>query len=122
MRYVLLLSLLLAGLLFTSSAQGYEISLKDYENLKNEQEMDVYISGLGTGLESANNRLKSGKQAGLYCPPADTILRTNNFMEILEKEIASLKKTDPEGWQKREVGQTLLEGLLKTFPCKKKKE
>jgi len=119
MRYVLFL--LLAGFLFTSSAQGYEISLKDYENLRSEQEMDVYVSGLGTGLESANNRLKSGKQAGLYCPAADTILRTNNFMEIIDKEIASLKKTDPEGWQKREVGQTLLEGLIRTFPCAKKK-
>ena len=120
MKYALLLPLLAAAVLLAAPAQGYEISVKDYENLKNEQDMDVYMGGLGAGLLLANNRLQTKKQPALYCPPRDTVLRTDNFMKIVDSEIALLKKTDPGGWQKPEIGGVLLDGLIKTFPCPKK--
>jgi len=70
---------------------------------------ESYISGLGVGFSWYNvDMIMNGKP--LYCPPAKLAVTTENYIRILDDEIKRNKKIYIE--------PILLDGLIRTFPCK----
>lgn len=74
----------------------------------------IYVTGLGEGIEWANAQAK----VRLYCPPGELALGMDNYLDILDRQIAfdrnSQGKDFPEG---SPIGLELLFGLKRTFPC-----
>lgn len=92
-----------------------ELLLKDYEEVKEQQEFKTYIYGVGVGFEWANTILEGRKQAPLYCPPDKLALTEENFLGILDgtiNEKGTILGPDAP------VESILVVGLAETFPCK----
>lgn len=102
--------------IFASNCNA-EIMSGSYEKLKGTEELQIYISGVGSGLESANVYLIINNRAELYCVPNKLSLSANNYLDILDKSMnenrGKLEK------QECPLKLVLLFGLVKTFPCEK---
>lgn len=90
-------------------------SIADYERLKNNSTIKTYVLGLGEAFLYATIDLEFNKKAPLFCPPRQLALTTENYLQILDNEL----KTDKSFESDAPIGLVLLEGLKKTFPCKK---
>jgi len=95
-----------------------EMFLKDYEKLPlSEQEnIKIYIYGVGIGISWANVKLKGPQK--LYCDPQHLVMNDDNFLSILEREILYQKKVSPLAYKEFPIEMYLLQGLIRTFPCK----
>lgn len=92
-----------------------EISVKAYEGAKDSQSFKLYLSGVERGYSWANTALDLRGQAKLYCVPTKLSLTFENYANILAKELAD----NPEIYAlNTPVELILLNGLIKTFPCK----
>jgi hypothetical protein len=74
--------------------------------------IELYVTGLGTGFMTANAELKFEHKPLLYCQPGKLSLDTNNYVEMIEKEIAE-RKPDDSMW----LSIVLLSALQSIFPC-----
>jgi hypothetical protein len=114
-----LLSLIFWATAFCVSAEQDILSLKGYRNQKTNQEAmqltELYLKGIGEGLQLANSELEAvRRQQPLFCPPPQLSLRSSNFVDILEQEIKR------QAWRDdTPLALILLRGLQNTFPCPK---
>jgi hypothetical protein len=97
-----------------------EITVKDYLDNRDKESMQMYVRGLAEGIMSFQTVSEIVKHGRLICPP-DLALNTENFMSILDKQIAVMK-TD-KTYTSKEVDSFSLQmvmfsGLILTFPCK----
>jgi hypothetical protein len=90
-------------------------SVADYEKHKNSNTIKTYVLGLGEAFLYANINLEFNNKAPLFCPPRQLALTTENYVQILDKELRIENFFDSDA----PIGLVLLEGLKKTFPCKK---
>ncbi len=90
-------------------------SVADYEKHKNSNTIKTYVLGLGEAFLYATIDLEFNKKAPLFCPPRQLALTTENYIQILDNELRANKNFDSDA----PVGLVLLDGLKKTFPCKK---
>jgi hypothetical protein len=75
--------------------------------------MEVFLSGIANGLESANIEFSSENLKPIFCSPI--ALNFDNINDVLEKEY-SAKNMD---WKPDStVRSALLVGLKKMFPCR----
>lgn len=110
MKKIICLSLVLCA--FHAAAAP---SVADYEKHKNSNTIKTYVLGLGEAFLYATIDLEFNKKAPLFCPPRQLALTTENYIQILDNELRGDKNFDSDA----PVGLVLLEGLKKTFPCKK---
>lgn len=93
-----------------------EVTMRDYDKVKESKWFKDYIYGVGVGYGWANAELEASGQPLLYCVPKNLALDVSNYIDILEREIRdSLNKNTLNS----SVELILLEGLQKTFPCSK---
>lgn len=92
-------------------------AIKASENSSDKLALEYYISGLGSGYFAANNVLKYEGNARFYCQPEKLLLKSANYMDILEKKAEKLDTTKSYN-TKVPIDMILLEGLRDTFPCK----
>ena len=119
-RLFVLVALAIAG-----SVQAQPV-LKDYPKLKAQPCFKMYIDGLGTGIREANVALLVRNQARLYCPPPKLAMHSENYIDILEREInagiTGITRPAPlppvPYPEDTPIETILLQGLQKTFPCK----
>lgn len=104
-------------LLFISGACSAQITVEIYKSAKGTQVENInkiYISGAGAAFDWANVKLKGTGQKPLYWPPQELALNAENYIGILDREIA---KDIVAG--KNPVDMYLINGLMATFPCKR---
>jgi hypothetical protein len=99
---------------FPVTAQYY---VTNYNDVKNNDEFIIFVNGVGEGLAVANAKLRSNNQNMLYCAPTKLVLKSANYMDILNREIKrnyhKYKATNAH------IELILLYGLENTFPCQK---
>jgi len=116
------------GILFFGISHLYaEVPVKDYRTaLSNPDSAAIvksYVSGLGNGMVYANEFSQRNKQAQpLFCAPSKLTLTGDNFVNLLDAQIKlSEERNGKEPTMNVPIGLLLLEGLVDTFPCEKKR-
>lgn len=109
------------ALLLTSAAYA-DIHVRDYKGAKAAggatwDQMKVFIAGSGTALGYANVELVRTNRLPLYCSPDSLRIRSDNFLDIIDTEMASHQSLVTDDTYIEEV---LIAGLMSTFPCKAK--
>ncbi len=75
--------------------------------------MRFYISGVGNALSFSNIALEQRGDKPFFCPPEKIALNVENYMDIIDKEIAR-KQKNPNNVP---VEVILYSGLVEVFPC-----
>lgn len=66
-----------------------EVTLDTYEIVGKNDEIKLFISGVGEGYSLANAELKvNRKLSPLYCEPDKVALNTDNYLQILDNYLA----------------------------------
>lgn len=98
--------------LFSIGTAHSEVSIQEYKSMTDENLTKIYISGLGKGIFWANLDANSLLKKKLYCPPGKLALAVDNYMQILNDEIArGIYPADTP------IEFVLLKGLERVFPC-----
>lgn len=115
---LILLLILMAG---SVPASGINFSqyraIKASTNSSDKLALEYFISGVGSGFFASNLILRYEGNERLYCQPEKLILKSVNYMEILENSAEKLKATKVD-YRKAPVDLLLLEGLRDKYPCK----
>jgi hypothetical protein len=97
-----------------------EVMVKDYREAMagspaEKSVMEIYIAGVGSGINWANVLATTRKQP-FYCQPEKLLLGTSDKLDIINREIegASARINNLDTWP---IGVLLLDGLMKKFPC-----
>jgi len=95
---------------------AFGLTLEAFESRENslaEQQMiEAYLHGLGSGLEYANARLGLKGESKLYCQPGGLALNPGNYISLIEG-VASRHDFLPND----PIDVMLLVGLEIEFPC-----
>ncbi len=119
MKKIGLVILALVTLLIFSAAEGAEWKAKDYQELKGDEALEIYVLGVGRGLLWANSAMKRQTGKSLFCHPEKMILQKENFLHILDDQIANdTREFGTEKVKDKSIELFLLRGLIATFPCK----
>lgn len=107
---------LVATLLIFFASPASSIGVQEYESLKlNSREfLEFYVQGLGDGYLRSSIIVRGRGDAGLYCPPMRLALNSENYIQIIDKEIANLNDSELAN---TDIGFILYDGLVKNFPC-----
>ncbi|MDD4357130.1 MAG: hypothetical protein PHN98_07740 [Smithellaceae bacterium] len=113
----MLITILLALTFLVSAVSNApaEVDFKEYKAIRNTKEFRLYLKGLGEGLRWANEELAARGSKALYCKSQKEVIGVEQYLEILKREVtenaAELSDDMP-------IGLILLNGLIKSFPCK----
>jgi hypothetical protein len=81
-------------------------------------QFNIHVGGIGDGFSWANTHLEKNRdQKPLYCQPEGLTLRDTNYVDILFDEV-SRSKPEFQKFPSGAKGLFLLDGLIRTFPCK----
>jgi hypothetical protein len=108
-----MIKLLAALSLCTALGQAHALNLDEYERIKDQELVKLYVSGVGQGIFWANTATEGKK---LYCPPPGLTMNIENFNSTLNKQIAFFRTT---AYYKADapIELLMLRGLQNTFPC-----
>lgn len=126
MRRRLRMSLVVVVSIALPAASLGEIDISKYrESIRThdgKELMDVYVSGVGEGLDWANASLINRGDRPLYCAPRTLSPNGKFYVSILLSQIKliSTRYTEEE-LGKLPIEPELLVGLQNTFPCSQKK-
>ena len=107
--------LILTFFFITLSMAGTEVNFKEYKTINKTVEFKLYLKGVGEGLEWANEELAARGSKALYCKPQKEVVDLEQYSEILNREVTENAR---ELIDDMPVGLILLNGLIKSFPCK----
>lgn len=124
MRSLLIIFLLAVGV----TGANAQMSVKQYQDIIATGDSDAinlvtsYIKGLGDGFVFYSVRAEdSVKQQPLFCQPDNLALHTENFVDIVNREIKkAVGAMSKEKLDAVPLATVLLSGLQETFPCKAK--
>lgn len=112
-----ILFLIAPSVAFSAGSLAEDLLVVEYKSTKNSQVTRQWVSGAGEAIYLTNYRLmKLGRQP-MFCPPETMRLMTENYVTILDLELATKGKRELPGLLS--VADVLLDGLTKTFPCSK---
>jgi hypothetical protein len=126
MRRRLRMSLVVVVSIALPAASLGEIDISKYrESIRThdgKEFMDVYVAGVGEGLDWANASLINRGDRPLYCAPRTLSPNGEFYVSILLSQIKliSTRYTEEE-LGKLPIEPELLVGLQNTFPCSQKK-
>ncbi len=86
--------------------------IRDYEKYKNTDFINFYLLGLGDGADIVESA-RDPKAKKLFCLPRNMNLNAENYANIIEDQMKK-RQYAPEF----PVSAVLVEGLMRTFPCK----
>ena len=121
-----LFGLILAAAIAPISTSAYALpdnwnSVGHYPEVRNETAVKIYLLAAGNSYLAANVELRATGKDELYCQPDQLALMGENYVEIFEKQLASLKGGASEELSRTVEGTpiefVLLQGLKATFPC-----
>ena len=107
----------LVTLSISGAAQAEDLLVSEYRIAKNSPTTRHWISAAGEAIYTMNYRLETTGRQVLFCPPDKMRLMTENYITILELELARQGKKEMLGLYS--VADILMDGLVRTFPCKK---
>jgi len=99
----------------TVSTALAEVNFKEYKAIKDTKEFKFYLKGVGEGMEWANEELTARGSKLLYCRPEKETIGIEKYSEILKREVTENARELSDDMP---VGLILLNGLIKSFPCK----
>lgn len=108
----------LSGLiLLVLSASANAVTVKQYADMKAKggDEWAIiasYVSGVGAGLLHANVQLVLDHEKPLFCPPQHLALNMDNYLALLDAELARAKPSSDVT-----IEVVLTYAILKAFPC-----
>jgi hypothetical protein len=80
--------------------------------------MKTYITGLGDGITWTEAQVEHNKGKPLFCIPVQLALTTDNFVDILNREIKEMSSLlTADQLETSPIGSFLVIGLVQTFPC-----
>ena len=127
--FVILLALFaISG--FSTVVRADGIDFKSYLALKADSStkdlLELYVGGMGSGIQIANIAHSDKGRKKLYCVPSELAVTSPQYVSILdrfllrnEEKISKLVKEDPTILDKNILPVFLLQGLIDTFPCDK---
>lgn len=105
-----------------------EMTVKEYREAITSRNQSIvnlvktYLEGLGEGMSWINTLELRKRSSPAYCEPDKLALTIQNYMQILDMEIAAsaaaMSKTQLDSTP---IPILLLEGLKETFPCSNRK-
>ncbi len=108
---------------FCGDVKAAALTVKEYVNNITSQDQSVremtkmYVDGLGDGFVWVNALTNNAA----YCQPGELALNGDNFMQMLNTEIAHFSKvTERKTLDEMMVAALLMQALKDTFPCKVK--
>ncbi len=113
----------LLSLLFSNSANAVDV--KKYEELKrtplSREVLKNFIDGVDYGYSWSNTFLERRGDKKLYCEPQKILLNAENYIDIIDRQIAVLKKRNfpLQAIMETPVELLLYVGLVDSFPCSK---
>ena len=110
------------------TAAKAETTVKEYRSTISSKDQakiaftKLYVTGIAAGILAANARLDTLNQNLLYCPPESLVLNTDNYLDILEREITTLSKRGmPIAMlDDMPISFVILGSLQENFPCRSK--
>jgi hypothetical protein len=118
MRKIFLIVFVMTSVMIFSSMAAADFRVKHYKNFKEAKELQLYIEGMGVGLVTANAYMFWETKQRLFCQPGQLALEKENFIRILDDEIARQELQNFEKTQEAPIQLLLMMGLIQTFPCK----
>jgi hypothetical protein len=89
--------------------------LEAYETIRIGQVYKNYMNGVGKGLFWANAALHNRGSQRLYCQPDNVELNRDNYLEVVDRYIATHRNELSKDFPLELV---LLQALVEKFPCK----
>ncbi len=116
--------LLIAILTIFTTFNVNALSVKDYQkSFKNSSDTtyltiyDAYRKGVVNGMFTLNEMLDVMGNNQYFCLPRDTVFTRDEFNELLDKGILTLKSGIPS-LGSTDISLPFLVGLKKTYPCR----
>lgn len=111
---ILMVNIVVAIALNASVVQAANgIALRDYLGFNNEvSEINSYLGGVGYGYFYANIYAEMTGAKKIYCQPKYIMLDADNYIKILNDEIAHRKRNSQDT-----IEFIMLLGLRRAFPC-----
>ena len=73
----------------------------------------LHVAGIADGLSWANSAVQLNGGSRLYCPPDNLSLNDDNYINMIDSEIARSPSFDGNTY----LGLVLLRALQRAFPC-----
>lgn len=111
---------LLTGLAFSSQAG---VTISTYEQGKDSEAFAAYIMGIHEGFGWADAKLRRAGMPRLYCPPDDMRFTKQHGLELIEWNLAALRKSPqflaqpPEIQANYPIAGILTSALIERYPC-----
>jgi hypothetical protein len=92
------------------------IGVQEYEKLKESSKVLIktYVRGLGDGYLWSSIIVRGRGDAGLYCPPMRLALNAENYIQIIDEQIANSHDSELAN---TDIALILYDGLVESFPC-----
>lgn len=103
-------------LMFGIAAFADDMQILEYKYARTSELTRQYVAATGEALYLMNYRLSEMKQKPLYCPPENIRLMTVNYVNVLDEEIR--RQSHKKSLILQSVADVLLDGLIRSFPCK----
>ena len=108
------------ALLFCSNFAYSEIpTIQDYLNKNDSNAYELYIYGLESGLEWANEHAFQKYSIEIFCKPRDLSLSLKQLNKIISQEIQDNNRFYIKYKDAPLVGLALRNGYISTYPCNK---
>jgi hypothetical protein len=92
------------------------MSISEFTTKTKSRDVDHYLVGLASGLNTANNALASNKNPPLYCLPPFLKLTVSNYKEIVDLGIKDIPATKPDRGS-LDIDEIFLKKLSELYPC-----
>ena len=108
------------ALLFCSNFAYSEVpTIQDYQNKNDPKAYELYIYGLESGLEWANEHAFQKYSIEIFCKPRDLSLSLKQLNKIISQEIQDNNRFYIKYKDAPLVGLALRNGYISTYPCNK---
>ncbi len=89
----------------------------EYERVRNEDGLKLYVNGVGTGYMWANASLVEDGKPPLFCQPVG--LPPADFLELIDRKLNAMRRSNSFK-ESTTIELALLYGLKDVFPCTRK--
>ena len=104
-------------LITTSTSYGSPPSVDDYLKQDKNELHDMYIYGLESGLEWAQEHFYTKNSIEFFCKPGDLVLSSSQLRSLINKEIQENNSFYNKYKDAPLLGLALRNAYIQNFPC-----
>tara|TARA_B100001564_G_scaffold346016_1_gene345318 strand:- start:517 stop:867 length:351 start_codon:yes stop_codon:yes gene_type:complete len=104
-------------LMSTSTSYGSPPSVDDYLKHDKNELHDMYIYGLESGLEWAQEHVYTKNSIEFFCKPGDLVLSSSQLRSLINKEIQENNSFYNKYKDAPLLGLALRNAYIENFPC-----